>query len=332
MDLNVKRNEYVFRLPLLHYLVRDPRDFPLIQMWGNVVLTTIPSALLVYLDPVFGPLYWLGNLILWQERWVLGQHFTAHRQVLRWRILDHIFLTLVSPFFGIPYWQYYLHHVIMHHRGNNRHRSDLSSTEPYQRDNLLHFLHYWLRFLFCIWVELPLYAWRKRRYDQMIYALLGSFGYFLLLAYLDCQPTFWVFWLPLLSSSLTLMFGNWSQHIFIDPTRTKSAFGNSYSCINTPSNQRSFNDGYHTEHHLKPDRHWSELPSSFARKIQLYQNEDAIVFQGIDFFSVGFLVFQNNWENLLDHMVTTRPRTREEKKRRLIELLRPITGDSGRAA
>jgi hypothetical protein len=51
----------------------------------------------------------------------------------------------------------------MHHVENNLNEWDLSSTEPYQRDNLLHFIYYYLRFLFAIWGELPFYAWNRNR-------------------------------------------------------------------------------------------------------------------------------------------------------------------------
>ena len=80
---------------------------------------------------------------------------------------------LLAPLFGVPSGLYTLHHVIMHHtvgagilrasaaqcpvmthaqyitgtydpavRQEDNHARDLSSTEPYQRDNTLHFLLY----------------------------------------------------------------------------------------------------------------------------------------------------------------------------------------------
>lgn len=52
----------------------------------------------------------------------------------------------------------------MHHVENNGAPRDLSSTERFKRDNLLHFIVYWLRFAVGSWVELPLYAARTRRW------------------------------------------------------------------------------------------------------------------------------------------------------------------------
>ena len=59
-----------------------------------------------------------------------------------------------------------------------------------------------------------------------------------------------------------------SQHIFINPEMPRSAHGMSYNCIGFDGNQRSFNDGYHTIHHLNSKLHWSQLPQHFIRCTQ----------------------------------------------------------------
>lgn len=47
---------------------------------------------------------------------------------------------LMAPLFGLPSGLYNLHHAVMHHAEGNASAWDLSSTEPYQRDNFFHFL------------------------------------------------------------------------------------------------------------------------------------------------------------------------------------------------
>lgn len=46
---------------------------------------------------------------------------------------------ILAPLYGVPPGTYRLHHVIMHHVEDNKHGWDLSATEGFQRDNLLHF-------------------------------------------------------------------------------------------------------------------------------------------------------------------------------------------------
>ena len=59
-----------------------------------------------------------------------------------------------------------------------------------------------------------------------------------------------------------------SQHIFIDPEAPQSAHGMSYNCVGFSGNQRSFNDGYHTIHHLNSKLHWTELPQKFSQTVE----------------------------------------------------------------
>ena len=63
----------------------------------------------------------------------------------------------MCPFIGVPPGFYRLHHVVMHHIENNVFNDDMSSTEPYQRDSFLHFLHYFAKYWTCL-LLLPVYA------------------------------------------------------------------------------------------------------------------------------------------------------------------------------
>ena len=47
-----------------------------------------------------------------------------------------------------------------------------------------------------------------------------------------------------------------------------------YSCVAHADNQRSFNDGYHVQHHLNSRLHWSELPARFLETMPLHAAAD----------------------------------------------------------
>jgi len=198
------------------------------------------------------------------------------------------------------------HHILMHHKENNEVGGDLSSTEPYQRDSFVHFLHYWLRFLFGIWFELPLFAlkhgppFRKSlngflncavflSIRVLVSSLLHLYLSYLAVVHIPWAGT-WLVALPLVLSSFLLMFGNWSQHMFVDPERPWNNFALSYTCMNSPSQQRSFNDGYHINHHIAPNCHWADLPADFERCAKRFEEEGAFCFSGIDNFGIGLNV------------------------------------------
>ncbi len=71
---------------------------------------------------------------------------------------------------------------------------------------------YWLRYWVLAWVELPLYALRRRRWGALGTCLATELGYFAALRtlwLLSPLATKWVFVVPFFLSSFALMFGNW---------------------------------------------------------------------------------------------------------------------------
>ena len=303
-DLTAPRQEYLFRTPVcIRGLLRDQRDLPLAYLLFNVCVLTVPAAVFVLWanSQWLGFLYWLVNLLVFEERFLLGLHFFTHRKVFKSDMLNNVLTIVLPPLFGIPWGLYRIHHVLMHHAENNKDGMDLSSTERYQRDSVLHFLHYWCRFLFGIWVELPYNCFRRNRFEAARHAVFWILTYWaVILALFAWRPTgvFWVLMWPVVPASFVLMLGNWCQHMFITPGESRSNYHLTYNVINTPANQRTFNDGYHAEHHIYGAKHWSELPAAFMDRLEKYKEEDAVVFQGTDFMSVGIMVFLERYDKL----------------------------------
>jgi fatty acid desaturase len=335
-DIMAERKEYYFKPPSIFLswmasCIKDDRDFPILYMFFNVAVMTLPAAAIVFAceSHLLGFIYWIINTALFQERFLIGLHYYSHRGLFKNTTLNTIVPLVFSPFFGMPSGMYYLHHVIMHHSENNLDQWDLSSTEPFQRDKVTHFLFYWLRFAFAVWIELPLYAWKRSRYTQALSTAFFIFAFWAVMAilyFVNPCGTFWVFLFPLAVNSFLLMLGNWSQHIFVDPNNPRSNYHLAYNVINDQCNQRSFNDGYHIEHHLNSKRHWSELPSNFQQNYATYAKEDAIVFENLDPIKVGILVFLEKYNVLAKHLVQFRtpPRSAAEVEAFLRSRLVPI--------
>lgn len=290
----------------------DTRDATIARMLFNVLCFTLPAAVCAFASQsnCIGGVYFVCNLICMQERFVLGMHYATHRALFRAPWLGPCVLQSLGVLYGLPPGVYYLHHVVMHHGEHNLFPHDLSSTAPYRRDNFAHFLVYWLRFLCAVWVELPVYALVRGRYRLAVQALASTactaFAYRYLWL-LNPTGTFWVLVLPLVVGSFVLMFGNWSQHIFINAKLPASAYGYTYNSINSAHNQSGFNDGYHVEHHLNSRRHWSELPMAFVQKLDAYTLHEALVFRGLGFFEVGCMVFLGRYRTLALHVMPLCP-------------------------
>lgn len=292
--------------------LRDTRDAPIARMLANVLTLTAPAAACVFASKSnwIGGVYFVCNLLFMQERFILGLHYATHRPLFRAERAGRCLLQSLGVLYGLPPGVYYLHHVVMHHGEHNLFPHDLSSTAPYHRDNFAHFLVYWLRFLCAVWVELPVYALARARYSLALQSIASTactvLAYWRLWLW-NPTGTFWVLVLPLVVGSLVLMFGNWSQHIFLNPALPASAYGYTYNSINCAHNQSGFNDGYHVEHHLNPRRHWSELPTAFAQKLDAYSQHEALVFRGVGFFEVGCMVFLRRYRTLASHVLPLCP-------------------------
>lgn len=292
---------------LLEGLVHDPRDVVFLRVTLRAVAVMVPLLALLY----WRFSWWLGAAVLAMQIGVLAPpvilmlHNTMHRPFIkgpRWVGRAHAWT--MSALFGIPT-GYLEHHVAMHHVENNL-PSDLSSTMRYQRDSVLHWLVYVLRFLFLIPFELSRYLISKGRGALAVRAVgsdlahLAAMG---VLFTLNWRATLVAFAIPYVVVRVMMMVGNWGQHAFIDPARPGDSLVNSITCINTRYNQRCFNDGYHIGHHVKQNRHWTELPQDLLANAGRYRRAGSIVFEGLDFFIVAVLLFTRRYDVLSRHFV-----------------------------
>jgi Fatty acid desaturase len=236
---------------------------------------------------------------------ILMLHCTMHRPFIRrprWLNAAHPYV--MSFFFGIPT-GYQEHHLGMHHVEDNM-QEDLSSTIRYQRDSFLHFLHYFLRFFFLSIVELTGYLVRHKRQKMAVRAVVSELVHDAIILgalWLDWRFGVAAFVFPYLMCRFMMMAGNWGQHAFVNTARPNNGIANSITCINSGYNRRCFNDGYHIGHHLKANRHWTELPADFLANQQRYADEGAIVFEGLDFFMVSLLLWTGRYDTLARHYV-----------------------------
>ncbi|KAG2450768.1 hypothetical protein HYH02_004605 [Chlamydomonas schloesseri] len=278
--------------------------------------------------------HWVGvaylalNYALFLQRYMLTLHVTEHRSLFQkeYGLLNNIIPYVMCNFYGVPSGFYRLHHVVMHHVEDNASPGDLTSTEAVPRNSLPHFVRYWIRFWLCTWVELPAYALRKGRLGQAAGCAACALGYWVavvgLWRHVNPVATLWVLLVPFFVSTFALMFGNWSQHVFVDPDQPRNSYRSTYNCLACPDNRRTYNDGYHILHHLNSRLHWSELPQRFIDTLAAHDENDALVFRGIGFFDVGVMVFTGQLDKLASFIVPCGPRQHARSREEWVALLR----------
>jgi len=300
------------RTGVLARLLNDPSDLPFVKLSITVTLVVLPIATALYMPGVFR--WWLWPLYvgmmawLFVDRFVLMLHNTSHRPLFKPRFhwLNAYIPWVLGPFFGESPETYFAHHIGMHHRESNL-SDDLSTTMPYQRDSLRDFSRYYLKFISRGLSDLAAYFTRKKRFKLRRRMLAGEIAYLLAvggLMLVNWRATMTVFITPWVAVRFLMMAGNWGQHAFIDPSTPGDSFRNSITCLQRRYNLRCFNDGYHIGHHLNANRHWTEMPADFEENRTLYGRERAIVFRGLDYFQIWFLLMFRAYKTLAHHYVS----------------------------
>jgi hypothetical protein len=295
-------------------MLNDARDTSVVWLMLQCALVAGVGVSLFFWPYALGldvwyvaPLYWALVMGAVMDRFTLMLHFTSHRQLFNknYRVLNHVIPWLLGPFFGQTPNTYFAHHMGMHHREENL-PEDLSSTMRFTRSRISHWLRYYFRFLFIGLPELGWYFAKRKNWKLFGRVLTGEGTYWSIVGlglYFRPEAALTVFVVPLVLIRTLMMMGNWTQHSFISQERPEDPFQSSITCINTRYNRRCFNDGYHILHHIKPRAHWTEHPVEFEKNIGEYGKNDAIVFDGIDYFPIWLNMMLGRWGYLADHFV-----------------------------
>ena len=325
--------------PLASVLM-DPRDTVIVGRAAILSAIVFAGAATLYVIQPFNwylAIAYLGVVLgLCLARYILMLHCVSHRRLFkrRYGVLNLYIPCVLGPFFGQSPFSYFAHHVGMHHRENNA-AGDLSSTERYQRASAAGWLAYVGRFLIETPVTLPLYFLRRRRRRMFVLVVAGESTYWIAIAglmwWVSVPATLIVFVVPLIFARIAMMAGNWGQHAFIDPDNPDDPYRNTITCINTPYNRRCYNDGYHIVHHLQPGLHYTEMAAEFDANIATYGANDAVVFDGLDFFQVWWLLMTRRWRRLARAFVAL-PGAPQRSEAEIVELLRARTAHFHRPA
>jgi fatty acid desaturase len=278
---------------MLNSLVRDPRDVPVVRLAGKFLLVLVPPAVLlfVHFHLALAVPYVALILFRWATPFAGLIHEVVHRPLFtrRWLWAGRAAVEwLVCPIFGLAPYLYAAQHVGMHHPENNL-AGDASATVGYQRDSVRDFARYFLRFLLLAHWEVLLYLHRARKTRLFRRAAVGLAAHHLVTALalaVEWRAAVVVLVIPYVWMRLSFAAGNWAQHAFVDAGDPANSFKNTISCVQPDFNAGSFNSGFHIAHHSDLRLHWTELPADLERRAARYRQEQAIVFEGIEYGQV----------------------------------------------
>lgn len=235
-------NEYIVRpyAKLATKIVRHPTDVVFFTHILIYLFVILPSAIRLFTN--FNYIHGIVHSVF--TFWCAGSYtLMLHNHIHNngvlaksWSWLDFTFPYVTEPLMGHTWDSYYYHHVKHHHvEGNGP--DDLSSTIRYQRDDVFHFLHYVGRFLFFVWIDLPLYFIRKGKTGlaaKAFFSEMASYTFMYTMTRINLPAAIFVFIVPFTLLRLGLMVGNWGQHALVDEIEPDSDFRSSITLVDVP--------------------------------------------------------------------------------------------------
>lgn len=300
--------------------IRDERDLPFIHLCLKLQFLVIPVAIYLF----FNFSWWIAVpyvvilLAVFTGPFILMLHNTSHRPFFKqeYDFMNSYIPWVLGPFCGETPETYFCHHIGMHHVENNL-PPDLSTTLSGPRDKVANFWRYFYQFFFFGVKDLAYYFRQKNKMQFVKRLLMGELSFIVVaiaLSFVNWQATLVVFIIPFVLVRFLMMAGNWAQHSFVDIEDPNNSYKNSITCINSAYNRQCFNDGYHIGHHVRPNLHWTDMPGDFLKNMDKYAENNSVVFQGVDYNYIWFMLMTKNYGKLADKFVNVGDRFADKQE------------------
>ncbi len=199
----------------------------------------------------------------------VATHNTVHSPIFQGRLHNRIFQTILTTTYGHPVSAYVPGHNLSHHKHTQSRRDVMRTTKARFRWNLLNLLFFMVmvgpsimrgeaQYFKSIKERLP--GW----YRQMRIEQVALFGSYIVLAILDWQKFLLFVFIPHKYAAWGIITMNLLQH---DGADENTEWNHSRNFVGKLVNWFTFNNGYHTIHHMHPGLHWSLLPEAHAREV-----------------------------------------------------------------
>jgi fatty acid desaturase len=196
-------------------------------------------------------------------------HNTVHCPIFEQRWLNRVFQLVLTLTYGHPVSSFVPGHNLSHHVHTQTQKDVMRTNKMRFRWNLLNGLFFMFRMAPDIMRADTRYmtAMRSRKpawFRQMLaeYAIL--YGIYAVLLWIDWKAFLVFVYLPHRYAGWGIITMNLLQH---DGCDAESEYNHSRNFVGKLVNWFTFNNGYHTVHHMKPGLHWSLLPQAHARLV-----------------------------------------------------------------
>jgi fatty acid desaturase len=235
--------------------------------WYYVLL-----ALFWVTDP--GP-WWvtvLAVLTLGFFSWIVAviTHNTVHCPMFHSRTLNRLFQIVLTVGYGHPVSAYVPGHNLSHHAFTQGPRDVMRTTKLRYRWNVLNLLLFLPTVSGAIMRNdakfcRAMMADRPRWFRQLLLELAVFVAVSVSLLVLDWRKFLVWFYIPHVMAAVGIIGINYLQHDGCDPD---SEYNHSRNFGGAVFGWLTFNNGYHTIHHMDPGLHWSLAPAAHAERVR----------------------------------------------------------------
>lgn len=197
-------------------------------------------------------------------------HNTVHAPMFHSRGLNRLMQVVLTLTYGHPVSSFVPGHNLSHHKHTQSRRDVMRTSKVRFRWHLLNGLFFFVTMAPAIMRADSKYTatMRTRKpawFRQMLLEMGTLYAAHGILLYLDWRAWLLYVFIPHRYAGWGIITMNLLQH---DGCDENSAYNHSRNFVGKLVNWFTFNNGYHTIHHLHPSMHWSVLPEAHAAEVK----------------------------------------------------------------